>query len=99
MSSKDKQQKRMQDDLTNPLAKTDTGEPEKIEDPVKAHGIGLKQSEWDKLTEIAQALGWESHKGPNRHKVAVYAIRYFLKHIESGELQLQEPKHKTLPGL
>jgi len=70
-----------------------------VEDPVKAHGIGLRQSEWDKLAEIAQALGWKSSKGWNRHKVAVYAIRYFLKHIETGELELQEPKHKTLPGL
>jgi len=99
MSSKEEQEKHMQADLTDHFAKTDTGEPEKPEDPVKAHGIGLRQSEWDKLAEIAQELGWKSSKGWNRHKVAVYAIRYFLKHIETGELELQEPKHKTLPGL
>ena len=51
-------------------------------DPAVAIGIGLKQSEWDKIDQIAGELSM------TRHALAVYAIRYFLKQLEAGEIKI-----------
>ena len=66
-------------------------EQEQPEDPVKAYGIGLRVSEWETIDQIANDLGM------NRHAVALWALRDFLKRYDAGEIQTVT--QKTLPGL
>jgi hypothetical protein len=78
-------------DMTNIFAKTEPDGPhesplpEKIEkeDPVKAIGIGLKESEWEKMGEIADDLLM------TRHALAMYALRDFMSRYDTGEIKTQ----------
>jgi len=67
---------------------TKTEEPE---DKVKAVGVGLKDSEWQRLAAIAKELGMK------RHELACWALRDFMRRFEAGEIQTKT--QKTLPGL
>lgn len=60
-------------------------------DPVKPIGIGLRESEWARLDEIAQELG------TTRHSLALWALRDFIRRFETGAIQTETKK--TLPGL
>lgn len=66
-------------------------EQEQPPDPVKAIGIGLRESEWQRLDEIAQELG------TTRHSLALWALRDFISRYEAGDIQ--PVTKKTLPGL
>jgi hypothetical protein len=63
------------------------------DDPVESNGVGLKASEWREIEAIAQELG------TNRHAVAAYGLRYFLKAYRAGKIQPETKKTQTLPGL
>ena len=69
----------------------DQPQPEQPEDPVKAIGIGLKESEWQRLESIAGELG------ETRHAVAAYTLRDFIKRFDPGEIRTETKR--TLPGL
>jgi len=62
-----------------------------LDDPVGAYGVGLRASEWAQFDAIAAEMG------ANRHKVAAWALRDFLKRYQAGEIQTV--KKPTLPGL
>jgi hypothetical protein len=63
-------------------------------DIIKAHGVGLKISEWDELKKIATELGdW------TLHAVSAYAIRYFLKDYRAGKIKSETKRTRTLPEL
>jgi hypothetical protein len=66
---------------------------QKSEDKVRAHGIGLKDSEWSELEKIAEALGVTAHAA------AVYAIRYFMRDYKAGTIKTQTKKIQTLPEI
>jgi hypothetical protein len=70
-----------------------TGDPEeqKISDPVKPRGIGLRASEWQRIDAIADELG------TNVHALMLWALRDFVKRYEAGEIETMTKK--TLPGL
>ena len=80
-------------ELNNIFGKTEPeAQPEaKHDDKVKAVGIGLKSSEWQRYEDIANELGM------TRHALATYALRDFLKRYDAGEIQTQT--RPTLPGL
>lgn len=68
--------------LTNPLASTTPPRPAEQapeDDPIKAIGLGLKQSEGDRLKEIAAELG------TNRHALLLWLARDFMRKYDSGE--------------
>ena len=68
------------------------GQPDKKpDDKVKAVGIGLKISEWQRYEDIADELGM------TRHALATYALRDFLKRYDKGEIQTET--RPRLPGL
>ena len=52
-------------------------------DPVKAWGVGLRTSEWERIRAIAKTLDM------NPHELAVWALRDFLARYEAGEIPLQ----------
>lgn len=80
-------------DMTNLFAKTET--PKQAgRDLVESRGVGLKQSEWASIDEIAQETDSRSY-----HDIAVYGLRYFLEAYKAGEIKLQAKQTKTLPGL
>lgn len=59
--------------------------------PTITKGVGLKESEWAELQDVADELG------QTQHAITAYAVRYFLKQYRTGEIQ---PENKpTLPGL
>ena len=64
---------------------------EQTEDRVKARGIGLKRSEWERIDEIAKEMGIKPHA------VALWALKDFLRRYDAGEIQTVT--QKTLPGL
>jgi len=68
-----------------------TPEAEAPEDRVKAYGVGLKISEWERIEEIAAELG------KKRHAVALYALRDFIRRYDAGEIGTVT--QKSLPGL
>ncbi|MEA3349927.1 MAG: hypothetical protein U9Q82_04835 [Chloroflexota bacterium] len=72
-------------DKTDYLAKTEK------ENPVKARGVGLRESEWKEIEQIAGELN------TTPHGLAVYAIRDFVKKYKAGDIETQ--KTQTLPGL
>jgi hypothetical protein len=84
-----------QPDMSDIFAKTEPdtepiAEPEK-EDPVQPVGIGLRTSEWERMSEIAAELGMK------RHALAMWALRDFMKRYDAGEIETATKK--TLPGL
>jgi hypothetical protein len=71
--------------------KTTTGEEQPAEQPdrVKPRGIGLRESEWNRLEEIAGELS------SNVHSLAQWALRDFIERYDAGDLPItQKP---TLP--
>ena len=66
----------------------------KQNDPINRQGVGLKQSDVDRLDTIAN----DTHF--SRHSLMVYAVRYFLRDYEDGKIELKEgqvkPQHKPL---
>jgi hypothetical protein len=82
-----------QPDLGGIFKRTEPEQPqeEKPEDPVKPRGIGLRESEWQRLEEIAGELGMTAHA------VAMYAIRDFVRRFEKGEIRTETKR--ALPGL
>ena len=56
-----------------------------------AQGIGLKESEWTRIDNIAEELD------ANRHAISVWAMRDFIRRYDAGEIPLVvKPR---LPGL
>jgi len=47
-------------------------------DRVKARGVGLRESEWNRLEEIAGELG------VTRHNLMLYVLRDFIQRYEAG---------------
>ena len=82
-----------QSDMSNIFKKTEPEGPSesKTDDKVKAGGIGLKSSEWQRYEDIADELGM------TRHALATYALRDFLKRYGAGEIQTET--RPRLPGL
>jgi len=79
-------------DMSDIFAKTEPeGAAEEQPDPVKSIGVGLRESEWVKFETVADELG------TNRHSLAKYALRDFLRRYEAGEIQTET--RKTLPDL
>lgn len=62
-------------------------------DTVRSRGVGLKQSEWEEIEQIADTLGMKPYA------LAAYAIRYFLKHWHEGKIKTQTRKTEILPDL
>jgi hypothetical protein len=79
--------------IDSPLRQTTKPEQPAQDDPIESNGVGLKASEWRELEAIAQELG------KNRHYVAAYALRYFLKAYRAGDIKPETKKTQTLPGL
>ena len=73
-------------------SKAGTGNPsvELPADAVRARGVGLRLSEWKRITEIAGELGM------NTHELSVWALRYFIRQYAAGEIETETKK--TLPG-
>ncbi len=65
----------------------------KVEDSVRARGVGLKLSEWEEVEQIADDLGIKPYA------LAGYAIRYFLKAYREGKIKTETRKTQTLPDL
>ena len=92
MADKRKQQQSaIKDIISGADRKQPTQAAEADQDPVTAKGIGLRASEWAQFEAIAEEMG------SNRHAVAAWALRDFLKRYEAGEIQTV--KKPTLPGL
>lgn len=73
--------------LDNVFKKTEQTEPKpKDQDPIKPRGIGLRESEWKRLTEIAQELGMKPHA------LALFAVRDFVARYERGEIKTKTSK-------
>lgn len=85
--------KRKQPDMSDIFAKTepDQSPAEQPPDPAKPRGIGLKQSEWAHIDEIANELGMTPHA------LAVWALRNFIQRYTDGEIKTQTKK--SLPDL
>lgn len=62
-----------------------------INDKVKVIGIGLRESEWQQVEQIADQLG------VSKHALSAYSVRDFLKRWEAGEIKTETKI--TLPGL
>ena len=60
-------------------------------DEVKSHGVGLRESEWLQIEAIADEMGI------TKHAVAAYALRYFLKSYNAGEIKTETKP--SLPGM
>ncbi len=65
----------------------------KVDDSIKARGVGLKLSEWEEIEKIADDLG------ATPYAVAAYGIRYFLKAWHEGKIKTETRKTQTLPDL
>ena len=65
----------------------------KLDDIIKARGVGLKVSEWEEVEKIADDLG------TTPYAVAAYGIRYFLKAWHEGRIKPETKKTQTLPDL
>ena len=63
------------------------------QDKIQARGVGLKQSEWAELEQIARQMD------TTPHAIAAYGIRYFLKDYRAGKIKPQSKKINTLPDL
>jgi hypothetical protein len=59
-------------------------------DHVIAKGVGLRQSEWDELTRIA------NEHGLNTHLLAVFGLRYFLQQHRQGKVELPVETQTTI---
>jgi hypothetical protein len=66
---------------------------QKSEDRVRAHGIGLKDSEWSELEKIAAEIGVTTHAA------AAYGIKYFMRDYKAGKIKTQTKKIQTLPDI
>lgn len=53
-------------------------EQDRLQDRVKARGVGLRESEWNRLEEIAGELG------VTRHNLMLYVLRDFIRRYEAG---------------
>jgi LDH2 family malate/lactate/ureidoglycolate dehydrogenase len=64
-------------------------------DIIKSRGVGLKQSEWAEIDQIAAELD------TTPHSIAAYGVRYFLKAWREGKVKPQThvKKTQTLPDL
>ncbi len=51
-------------------------------------GVGLKENEVERLDAVSEETGF------TRHALMRYAVRYFLKQYEDGNLQLKEAPPK-----
>ena len=60
-------------------------------DPVKAYGVGLRESEWRKIESIAKELR------VTKHGLAAWALKAFLKQWEEGEIETETKP--SLPAL
>ena len=81
-----------QQDLGDIFKRTEQpGQEPEQPNPVKARGVGLRQSEWWEMEGIAEEFGMTVHE------LSVYAIRYFLNKFHAGEVQTET--RKTLSGL
>ncbi len=65
----------------------------KTSDIVKSRGVGLKESEWAEIEQIADDLGVKPYA------VAAYGIRYFLKAWHEGKIKTETRKTLILPDL
>ena len=66
---------------TQAQAKAKTIGAEKPKDPVDPYGVGLRKSEWRRYEEIAAEMQM------TKHGVALFALRYFLKQYDAGEIE------------
>ena len=76
----------------NIFAKTDAKSKSKAQDEgrVITRGLGLSESKWQELEELAHELGL-----PSRHAMTAYAVKYFLKQYKEGKIEM--PTQPTLP--
>lgn len=72
-------------DMSNLFTKTEPEQP-KADDKIKPVGIGLRESEWDKIETIGAELG------VNRHRMAAWALRDFIARWEAGDRPPTETK-------
>jgi len=63
----------------------------KVEDFVKARGVGLAASEWAEFDKVAKELDM------NPHALRVYALRYFMQRYQAGDIQTK--KVTALPDI
>ena len=74
------------------FAKTD--EPQaKQQDPLKARGVGLKESEWLEIESIANSTG------KTTHAISAYLLRFGLKAWREGKIKTETKKTIDLPDL
>ena len=70
---------------------TEPAEPKPAEaDPIRPRGIGLRVSEWKRLTQIGQELGMKPHA------LVMVIIRDWVKRYEAGEIKTETGRR--LPG-
>ena len=74
------------------FSKTESEQPQaQTTDEVKSSGVGLRESEWQQIEAIAEEMGI------TKHAVAAYALRYFLKSYDAGEIKTETKP--SLPGM
>lgn len=66
--------------------------PVKAPDPVTSRGVGLRASEWKRMEEIAGELGMKPGS------LAAFALRFFLRSYERGEVPIESKPRPKLPG-
>lgn len=76
-------------DLSNIFAKTETGS-ETPKDKIKPVGVGLKESEWERIESIGAELG------ANRHKLAAWIMRDFIARYDAGYRPPTKTKTETI---
>jgi hypothetical protein len=62
-------------------------------DIVKPKGVGLKDSEWRELEQIADKAGLKLHA------ITAYAVRYFLRDYRAGKIKPEKKTVQSLPDL
>jgi len=79
-------------DMTNIFARTDpeSRQAQEATGPTITKGVGLKESEWAELQDIAAELGI------TQHAISAYALRHFLKQYRTGNIPLENKP--TLPS-
>lgn len=78
------------------IAKEERAEPESGREEqdlgkTRAVGVGLKDAEIERLDELADELGFA------RNAIMGWMIRYCLKQIEEGDLEIPVATERTIP--
>jgi len=79
----------MAEDMSGLFKKTERpeialDEKSRKENPVKAHGVGLRKRQWDYLEKHAKEIGG----GMTGHAIAVYLLTKSINQLQAGEIEI-----------